>query len=115
MNRWVVLILLMMAASAVQADAFQCGTALVSSGDTRDQVMAKCGNPSDVERSSVFVQSTAWVNGVAVSAGNTLIEVPVEVWLYNFGPTQLMRRVRFESGRVVMIEILGYGYIPQSG
>jgi hypothetical protein len=43
---------------------------------------------------------------VPVSAGNTLIEVPVELWLYNFGPSQLMRRVRFESGRVVAIEIL---------
>jgi Protein of unknown function (DUF2845) len=115
MNRLLVLLFLMMAASVGHADAFQCGTALVSTGDTRDQVMAKCGNPSDVERSTAFVQSTAWVNGVPVSAGNTLIEVPVELWLYNFGPTQLMRRVRFESGRVVMIEILGYGYIPQSG
>jgi hypothetical protein len=115
MNRLVVLLFLLTAAGAAQADAFQCGTALVGTGDTRDQVMAKCGNPSDVERSTVFVQSTAWVNGVPVSAGNTLIEVPVELWLYNFGPTQLMRRVRFESGRVVMIEILGYGYIPQNG
>jgi Protein of unknown function (DUF2845) len=115
MIRLVLLLILTLAAGSVQADALQCGTALVATGDTRDQVAAKCGNPTDVERSSVFVQSTAWVNGVAVSAGNTLIEVPVEVWLYNFGPTQLMRRVRFESGRVVMIEILGYGYIPQSG
>jgi hypothetical protein len=114
-NRLAVLLLLSMAAGAVQADSFQCGTALVSSGDTRDQVMAKCGNPSDVERSSVFVQSVAWVNGVPVSAGNTLIEVPVELWLYNFGPTQLMRRVRFVSGRVITIEILGYGYVPESG
>jgi hypothetical protein len=115
MNRLVVLLFLMLGAGTVQADAFQCGTALVSTGDTRDQVMAKCGSPSDVERSTAFVQSTAWVNGVPVSAGNTLIEVPVELWLYNFGPTQLMRRVRFESGRVVMIEILGYGYVPQNG
>lgn len=111
MNRLLVFLLLTLAAGIVQADSFQCGTALVSSGDTRDQVMAKCGNPADVERSSVFVQSMAWVNGVPVSAGNTLIEVPVELWLYNFGPTQLMRRVRFESGRVVAIEILGYGYV----
>ena len=76
--------------------------------------MAKCGNPSDIERSTAFVQSMAWVNGVPVSAGNTLIEVPVELWLYNFGPSQLMRRVRFESGRVVLIEILGYGYVQES-
>jgi len=109
------LMMLMTAAGSVQADALQCGTSLVSTGDTRDQVVAKCGNPADIERSSVFVQSMAWVNGVPVSAGNTLIEVPVELWLYNFGPTQLMRRVRFESGRVVSIEILGYGYAAEGG
>jgi hypothetical protein len=113
-NRLVLLLLLSMAGGAVQADSLQCGTTLVGTGDTRDQVMAKCGNPSDIERSTAFVQSVAWVNGVPVSAGNTLIEVPVELWLYNFGPSQLMRRVRFESGRVVMIEILGYGYVPES-
>jgi hypothetical protein len=115
MNRLVLLLLVTLAGGAVQADSFQCGGALVGTGDTRDQVVAKCGNPSDIERTTVFVQSVAWVNGVPVSAGNSLIEVPVELWLYNFGPSQLMRRVRFESGRVVMIEILGYGYVPASG
>jgi Protein of unknown function (DUF2845) len=115
MNRLVLLLLVTMAGGAVQADSFQCGSTLVGTGDTRDQVVAKCGNPSDIERTTAFVQSVAWVNGVPVSAGNSLIEVPVELWLYNFGPSQLMRRVRFESGRVVMIEILGYGYLPASG
>jgi hypothetical protein len=104
------LVLLLGAAGVARADSFQCGNELVGTGDTRDQVAAKCGNPSDIERSTAFVPSVAWVNGVPVSAGNTLIEVPVELWLYNFGPTKLMRRVRFESGRVVAIEILGYGY-----
>jgi hypothetical protein len=96
-------------------DAFKCGTAVVSPGDTRDQVAAKCGNPSGIERGTAFVPPVAWVNGVPVSAGNTPIEVPVEAWLYNFGPTQLMHRVRFASGRVVAIETLGYGYVPASG
>lgn len=114
MTRLLLLLFLMMAGGAVQADSFQCGTALVGTGDTRPQVAAKCGNPSDIQRTTEFVQSMAWVNGVPVSAGNTLIEVPVEVWLYNFGPSQLMRRVRFESGRVVLIEVLGYGYVPSS-
>ena len=101
--------------SAGSSDAaFKCGTAVVMPGDTRDQVAAKCGNPSGIERSTAVVPPVAWVNGVPVSAGNTPIEVPVEVWLYNFGPTELMHRVRFASGRVVMIETLGYGYAPAS-
>ena len=108
-------VLLLAAAAVAQADSFQCGNELVGTGDTPDQLIAKCGSPADIERSTAFVPSVAWVNGVPVSAGNTLIEVPVELWLYNFGPTKLMRRVRFESGRVVAIEILGYGYVPASG
>jgi hypothetical protein len=102
-------VLLLGAAGVAQADSFKCGTEVVSIGDTRDQVMAKCGNPSNIERGTAIVPPVAWVNGVPVSAGTSLIEVPVELWLYNYGPTQLMRRVRFESGRVVAIEILGYG------
>jgi Protein of unknown function (DUF2845) len=115
MSRLVLLLLLTMAAGAVRADSFQCGSALVGTGDTRDQVIAKCGNPSDVQRTTQFVQPVAWVNGVPVLAGTALVEVPVELWLYNFGPSQLMRRVRFESGRLVMVEVLGYGYVPPSG
>lgn len=115
MTRLFALLLLLMAAGTAQADSFQCGTAVVGIGDTRDQVSAKCGNPSNIERGTAFVPSVAWVNGVPVSAGNTLIEVPVELWLYNFGPKQVMRRVRFESGRVVAIEILGYGHVAASG
>jgi hypothetical protein len=114
MTRVLAAVLLLGAVGITQADSFQCGTAAVSGGDTRDQVSAKCGSPSSIERSTAFVPSVAWVNGVPVSAGNTLIEVPVELWLYNFGPSKLMRRVRFESGRVVAIEILGYGYVPGS-
>ena len=39
-----------------------------------------------------------------------MVEVPVEVWTYNFGPYKLMRRVRFVDGLVEEIETLGYGY-----
>jgi Protein of unknown function (DUF2845) len=115
MHRLVVVLLLMLAAGSAQADAMpmQCGSALVSTGDTPEQVLAKCGNPAEVQRGTVFVPPMAWVNGVPVSAGTTLIEVPLELWLYNFGPTQPMRRIRFESGRVVGIEVLGYGYAAE--
>jgi hypothetical protein len=53
-----------------------------------------------------------WYGGRRLSLGGDLIEVPVETWLYNLGPYKLLRRVRFEDGRVVQIETLGYGYNP---
>ncbi len=45
--------------------------------------------------------------------GNDEIEMPVELWTYNFGPNKFMRRIRFEDGLVVEIETLGYGYIQK--
>ena len=43
MIRLILLALLMLAAATVHADAFQCGTSLVTTGDTRDQVAANIG------------------------------------------------------------------------
>jgi hypothetical protein len=103
------LLLLTMTATAAPLDSLQCGTALVNIGDTRDQVQLKCGNPANVQRSTAFVRSMAWVNGVPVAAGDSLIEVPVELWLYDAGPGQPPHRLRFESGRVVGIEALAGG------
>jgi len=38
------------------------------------------------------------------------VEVHLEMWTYNFGPTKLMQRIWFEDGVVVKIESLDYGY-----
>jgi uncharacterized protein YvpB len=42
------------------------------------------------------------------------VEIPVEVWLYNFGSDKLMQQIRFEDGRVVKIETLDFGYDEKS-
>jgi hypothetical protein len=112
----VLFLLLLLAASAesAQADAFRCGTRLVTEGDTRGEVSNKCGDPTEVDHSSILVQPTAWIHGRPVAIANGFVEVPVEVWLYNLGPQRLMRRVRFQDGRVVAIETLGYGYIKSN-
>lgn len=51
-----------------------------------------------------------FLNGRYYYFGDAVVEVPVEVWTYNFGPYKLMRRVRFVDGLVEEIETLGYGY-----
>jgi len=93
------------------AFAFRCGTKLVSEGDTRDQVAAKCGEPTEVvTQRSVFRRPVIWSRGRPYYIGEDFIEIPVESWVYNLGTSKLMQRVRFESGIVVEIETLGYGY-----
>jgi hypothetical protein len=45
-----------------------------------------------------------------VPVGDSLIEIPVEIWIYNLGPSKLMRKLRFEDGVLVDIDTMGYGY-----
>ncbi|MEJ0085856.1 MAG: DUF2845 domain-containing protein [Pseudomonadota bacterium] len=93
------------------AFAFRCGTKIVSEGDTRGEVAAKCGEPDDViTQRSVFRRPVIWTQGRPYYIGEDFIEIPVEAWVYNLGPNKLMQRVRFEGGVVVEIESLGYGY-----
>lgn len=91
--------------------SMQCGTKLIVEGVTRSEVATKCGEPAEViTQRSVFHRPVMWANGRPYFIGEDFIEIPVETWIYNFGPNKLMRSVRFEGGFVVEIETLGYGY-----
>lgn len=98
------------AAGSAHADAMRCGSRLVSDGATRSEVRDFCGEPSDVVTRTILRRPYYNLHGRAIYFGDGLIEVPVEVWTYNFGPYKLMRRVRFVDGVVEEIETLGYGY-----
>lgn len=112
MNRFAVLLALSLLASAPSyADDFRCGSRIVSDGDARAEVLAKCGEPVDVVTlKSVFRRPVIWSYGRPYYIGQDYLEIPVESWTYNLGPNKLMRRVRFEGGIVTEIETLGYGY-----
>lgn len=92
------------------ADAMRCGSRLVTHGDTRSAVISICGEPNEVETRSILRRPTYSLNGRVVYFGDGYVEVPVEIWTYNFGPYKLVRRVRFVDGRVEEIETLGYGW-----
>jgi hypothetical protein len=99
-----------LASGAAAADSMRCGSKLIRDGDTRDAVAAKCGEPSDVQTRVVLRRPYYDFNGRIVYYGDGLVEVPVEIWTYNFGPYKLMRRIRLVDGIVEDIETLGYGY-----
>jgi hypothetical protein len=94
------------------ADALRCGTRLVTDGDTRAQVEARCGAPVDITRRTRLAAPIVWRHGRPYRVGDGAIEVEIEEWTYNLGPQRFMRRVRFEDGLVVAVETLGYGYRP---
>jgi len=88
----------------------RCGNRLVTLGDTASAVKAICGEPSDVQTRTIVRRPTYDLHGRTIYYGEGFVEVPVEIWTYNFGPYKLIRRVRLVDGRVDEIETLGYGY-----
>jgi len=112
MKRGAVIVVLGLLAASPAFASMRCGSKIIDEGVTRSEVAAKCGEPSEVVNlRSVFRRPVVWTNGRPYFVGEDFIEVPIEAWIYNFGPNKLMRRVVFEAGVVVDIETLGYGYI----
>jgi hypothetical protein len=105
-----VVLLASMFASVVHADAMRCGNRLVTLGDTASAVKAICGEPSAVQTRTIVRRPTYNLNGRVIHYGDGYVEVPVEIWTFNFGPYKLLRRVRFIDGLVDEIETMGYGY-----
>ena len=112
MRLLLVALLALACSSPAFADAMRCGNRLVSNGDTQTQVRDLCGEPSDVQSRFITRRPSFVRNGQTYYFGDGYVEIPVEVWTYNFGPYKLMRRVRFVDGRIDEIETLGYGYLP---
>jgi Protein of unknown function (DUF2845) len=102
--------LLLAVAVPASADGMRCGSKLVTTGDPRAKVRQFCGEPTDVQTRSILRRPVFNFGGRVYSYGDGYVEVPVEIWTYNFGPYKLMREIRFVDGRVENIETLGYGY-----
>jgi Protein of unknown function (DUF2845) len=94
-----------------RAWAFRCGNKLVVYGDSADKVVANCGQPTEKKSYTALRPPLVWYGNhpVRVQPGSA-IEVLVETWTYNLGPTKLMQQVRIEGGYVVEVTALGYGH-----
>jgi hypothetical protein len=102
--------LLLTVALPAAADGMRCGSKLMTTGDPRSKVRQFCGEPSDIQTRSILRRPTFNFGGRILSYGDGYVEIPVEIWTYNFGPYKLMREIRFVDGRIESIETLGYGY-----
>lgn len=101
--------LLLAVALPAAADGMRCGSKLMTTGDPRSKVRQFCGEPTDIQTRSILRQPLFNFGG-RIFHGDGFVEVPVEIWTYNFGPYKLMRQVRFVDGVIEEIETLGYGY-----
>jgi hypothetical protein len=108
----IVLAALAFAVPAVADDTMRCGSRLVSTGDGKDKVRTLCGEPTDV--TFVGTMGRRAYPGFGSDdysySGPAWVEIPVEIWTYNFGSTKLLRKLRFVGDELVEIRIDGHGY-----
>jgi len=102
---------------AALSQSFQCGEKWITDGTSQAEVAARCGPPTQVEHQTIYGETVTALGPAATPLGvlppigvRSGAATPVEVWTYNFGPTRLMQRIRFENGVVVKIESLDYGF-----
>jgi len=92
----------------VQANAFRCGTRIISRGDHSSKLLRYCGEPDTVQ--SRLAQRSFVADFGRVFIPGFVEDVWIEEWTYNLGPNKLMRIVRIENGVVAEISHLGYGF-----
>ena len=96
-------------------DGFRCGNGrLVSVGDGMKQVRDRCGDPDYVttrtERRTIKYRYSRRVGNVEESVVEEHeVDVPLDEWTYDLGPSAFIRYVTFESGRVIGITTGDYG------
>ena len=85
------------------AFALRCGTRIVTEGTQDFQVRERCGEPFYAD---VYVATEVFG---AYGPVQHYHDVQYDVWYYNFGPHNLMRRFVFRDGVLLREETLGYG------
>jgi Protein of unknown function (DUF2845) len=93
MKAALLLITILCVPSLARAESVSCGGRIITRGSSSAELASFCGDPAQVNKPS-----------------SDFDQIQVEIWTYNFGPNQLMQRVRIENGVVVQIDSLGYGY-----
>lgn len=83
--------------------ARECSEQLVSIGDSKTDVLAKCGEPS---------LTNAHVEEFRERLDDTTrtVSVNVEEWTYNLGPTRFVRILTFRNSKLTDIKTGNYGY-----
>lgn len=85
-----------------EAGSLRCGGRLVGDGDQAAELLAACGEPALRDPWTYQLPRGGFV-------------ADIEVWVYDFGPNQLLRLVKLTNGRITEVETDGYGFPPGNG
>jgi hypothetical protein len=94
---------------ACAADGMSCPGGVISVGDSRLDLLGKCGPATMVESRPALV--TEWV-GDRVQGASRTVTITVETWTYDLGSSRLVQYVKLEAGKVVNVWSGGYGHAP---
>ena len=89
--------------------AVTCGNRIIDRGTSSAEVTSFCGPPTQVDRTAAYRRGVITTDRDSEPTGIGA-DVQIEFWTYNFGPNQLMERLRIEDGVVVEVQSLGYGF-----
>ena len=104
-------VFLALQALPARAESLRCNGYSASEGDSKISVLYKCGQPllRDLYCAPVYYSQT--LQPVPEPFGSAFVPCqPVEEWLYERGPGQLVAVVRFRSG---VVQTIKYGRDPQ--
>ena len=106
MRRFVVALSLVVASAPAQA--LRCGNDLVTRGDRTGEVRALCGEPEQIDE-RLERRTRGVLDRLSGAYVETTETVEIVEWTYDFGPRRLVRQLRFENGRLVSEDSLGFG------
>ncbi len=90
-------------AQPVKPSPRDCSEQIVSVGDAKFDVLAKCGEPTLKDSHVEEFRETA-------DGAERKVFITVEEWTYNMGPNRLVRILTFKNGKLTDIRSGGYGY-----
>jgi hypothetical protein len=107
------------ASPSARADSLSCNQRIASSGDTRYEVRAVCGEPDEAVQRSEYRTVRGRVAGPCTREGTkvrcsrseeTVVEVVIDEWTYDFGRNRFIQYLTFEQGRLVAVRSGSYGH-----
>lgn len=108
---------------SARADSLSCNYRIVSSGDSRHEVRSVCGEPDDATQRVEYRTLRGRVVGPCTRDGKrvrcsqtqeTVVEVVIDEWVYDFGRNRFIQFLTFEQGRLVTVRSGSYGHKPTS-
>jgi Protein of unknown function (DUF2845) len=97
--------------TALHAESLRCNGSSAAEGDSRLAVLYKCGPPLLKDSHCAPLVDTRSLQPVPEPFASAMLTCqPVEEWVYDRGPGNLMATVRFKSG---VVHAIVYGRTPQ--